>query len=166
MKVSTELQRHTEPLEADEIAFLERKEEKGRKLYYLVYRIMMVLSFVFPYLAAWYRVTEGAPNAFSYTKFFASAGVLLLISSISIYIPYRLDIKKVQKDLVSRTKIVEKSHVTRKVYFPAINTYFFYIDSKSKMSIEVSVEDFNRMKEGDEVCIEYTTHAKEYLGYF
>jgi hypothetical protein len=164
--VGLELERHTEPLETEELAFLEKKEAKGKKMYYRVYQILMVFSFVVPYVAAWYRVADGAPNAFSYAKFFVSAGILLVISSISVYVPYRYDIKKVQLDIVHKTKTIEKSHVTRKVYFPSQNTYFFYIDSKTKMSIEVSGEDFNRMKEGDEVCIEYTTHSKEYLGYF
>lgn len=164
--MALELERYTEPLEPDELAFLERKEANGRRMYYLVFRILMVMSFVVPYVAAWYRVADGAPNAFSYTKFFVSAGILLTISSIAVYVPYRYDIRRIQRDILNKTKTIEKSHVTSKVYFPSKNAYYFYIDSKSKLSIEVSAADYERMKEGDEVCIEYTTYSGEYLGYF
>lgn len=164
--MTQELERHTEPLEPDELAFLERKEAKDRKVYYKVFQLLMFLSFIIPFATAWYRAADGAPNAFSYTKFFFSAGILLFISSISTYITYRFDLYKVQKDILYRTKTIEKSHVKSKVYFPSKTAYYFYIDSKVRMSIEVSYEDYSRMGEGDEVCIEYTTWSKHYLGYF
>lgn len=160
------LSRYTEPLEAEELEFLVRKEAKDRKVYYTVFQGLMVLSFIIPYAAAWYRVSENAPNAFSYLKFFVSAGILLFMSSLSTYLTYRFDLRKVQKDIAHKTKTIEINHVTQKVYFPSKDAYYFYIDSLTKLSIEVSKADFGRMKEGDEVCIEYTTYSRQYLGYF
>ena len=71
-----------------------------------------------------------------------------------------------QWDIRDRTKTIEISHVTRKLHVVAKNAYYFYIDSLIKLSIEVCPEDYYRINEGDEVCIEYTTHSKNYLGYF
>lgn len=126
----------------------------------------MVMSFVIPFAGAWYRAMDDAPNAFSPIRFFAGVVVLLSISSAGTYISYRVNLKKIQHDLRQRTKTIEVSHITRKQYMPQNNTYFFYIDSPTRLSIEVSNGDFHRLNVGDEVNIEYTTFAKLYLGYF
>jgi hypothetical protein len=161
-----ELIRYNEPLNTEELTFLERKEEKERTLYFKVYKILMLVSFIVPFITAWYRATDGAPNAFSAGKFFVSAGILLFISTFSVYMAYRTHLHKVQLDLRDRTKTIEINHIVRKLQMTARNAYYFYIDSKVKISIEVSYEDFANMNEGDEVSIEYTTHSRLYLGYF
>ena len=161
-----EVQRYTEALDTGELSFLERKETRERGQYYNAYRLLMLLSFIIPFAGAWYRAADGAPNAFSTPKFFFTAGILLSICTFSTYVTYRINLRKVQLDIRDKTKTIEKSHVTRKLHMPARNAYYFYIDSRVKLSIEVSQEDYYSVKEGDEVCIEYTTHSKQYLGYF
>src|SRR3954463_9161009 len=108
-----ELERYTEPLEAEEMAFLERKEAKERTQFYMVFRLLMIVSFIMPFAGAWYRAYDGAPNAFSPTKFFVSAGILLFISSMGTFLSYRSSLYKVQRDIASGTKTIEKSHVVR-----------------------------------------------------
>lgn len=161
-----EVVRYMEPLDSGELSFLLRKESKERSQYYKTFRMLMIMSFIIPFAGAWYRAADGAPNAFSATKFFVAAGILLSISSISTYLTYRVNLRKVQWDIRDRTKTIEISRVTRKLHLAAKNAYYFYIDSLIKLSIEVSPEDYYRINEGDEVCIEYTTHSKNYLGYF
>ena len=161
-----ELQRYIEPLDEDELKFLERKESRERNQYYRVYQLLMLLSFIIPFAGAWYRAYDGAPNAFSAIKFFSTAGVLLSISTVATYIPYRMNLRKVQLDIRYKTKTIEISHIVRKLHVAASNTYFFYIDAIARLSIEVSHEDYERMNTGDEICIEYTTHSMQYLGYF
>lgn len=158
--------RYTEPLNESELAFLERKEAKERRMYYKAYRLLMFLSFIFPFAGAWYRVYDGAPNAFSPLRFFVAAGILLTISTSATYITYRVNLRRVQHDIRDRTKIIETIQVTRKLYIAAKDAYYFYINSPVKLSIEVSQDFFNNMNEGDEVSIEYTTHSRLYLGYF
>jgi hypothetical protein len=164
--VSLELKRYTEPLNADELGFLEKKETKERKQYYMVFKLLMFLSFIIPFAGAWYRAYDGAPNAFSPLKFFATAFVLLSLSCISTYLTYRVNLRRVQLDLVDKTKTIEVNHVRRKLHIRAKDTYYFFIDSKIKLSIEVSYDDYCNMAIGDEVSIEYTTHSRQYLGYF
>ena len=161
-----ELQRYVEPLSEGELSFLLRKEQKERRVYYKVFRILMIVSFVAPYIGAWYRVAEGAPNAFSYPRFFVAAGILLSISSFSTWLTYRYNLRKLQLDILHRTKTIDTIHITRKIHVLQNSTYYFYIDSATKLSIEVSSTDFERLSEGDEVSIEYTTYSREYLGYF
>ena len=164
--MSYELQRHIEPLGVSELTFLENKESKERNQYYKTFRMLMIMCFIIPFAGAWYRATDGAPNAFSKSKFFFAAGVLLSISSIATYITYRVNLRKLQLDLKDKTKTIEVNHVTRKLHVAAKDAWYFYLDSRIKLSIEVSYEDYQRIGEGDEICIEYTTHSKQYLGYY
>ncbi len=157
---------YTEPLTPDEFSFLKKKEATERSQYYKVFRMLMFLSFIIPFAGAWYRAYDGAPNAFSATKFFFTAGILLFISSFSTYMSYRYNLRKLQQDIRNGTKTIETSHVTRKLYIPSKDAYYFYITSRNKLSIEVSADDYNNLGEGDEVCIEYTTYSRLYLGYF
>lgn len=160
------LKYYIEPLSSGELDFLVRKEAKERGLYYKVFSMLMVVSFIVPYVAAWYRVADGAPNAFSYTKFFVAAGILLVISSVATYVSYRFNLRNLQLDIKERSKTIVLSHITRKMYVASNDTYHFYIDSFIKLSIEVSLPDYQQFKEGDEISLEYSTHAHEYLGYF
>lgn len=164
--MTKELQRYDEPLDVTELAFLTRKEKKERKLYYKVYRMLMVMSFIIPFIGAWYRAFDGAPNAFSTIKFFVGAGVLLMISSVGTYMTYKFNLRMVQWDVKQGTKTVEVSHITKKQFVPHNNAYYFYLDSPNKMSIEVSPDYYHALKEGDEINIEYSTNAKFYFGYF
>ena len=161
-----ELVIYTEPLEAEELQFLEKKAATDRSNYYKVFQWLMVGSFVIPYAGAWYRAADGVENAFSPTRFFAVAGVLVTLSSVSIYITYRTYLRKVRMAIRAKTKTIEKSRITKKVNVASNGTFHFYIDSKYKLSVEVSQGDYLLMNEGDEVSIEYATHSKEYLGYF
>jgi hypothetical protein len=164
--MSSELQRHIEPLEAEELLFLEEKAAKDRSIYFKVFRVMMIFSFILPFIGAWYRALGGAENAFSPTRFFAGVIALVALSSGAVYMSYRRYAYKVELDIRDKTKIIEKSHIMKKVEVRSNGTYHFYIDSAIKLSIEVSQGDFMLMHVGDEVSIEYTAHSMEYLGYF
>jgi hypothetical protein len=109
---------------------------------------------------------DNSPFAFSYARYFISAGILLFISGFSTYCTYALFLRNIQRDIRLRTKTIETNHITRKLHIPQNGTYHFYIDSATKLSIEVSQYDFNSYNEGDELSIEYSTHSREYLGYF
>jgi hypothetical protein len=164
--VSLGLQRYTEPLEFDELIFLERKESVERRQYYRVYQLLMLFSFIIPFIGSWYRVTENSPSAFSFFKFFVSSGILVFISTFATYASYYVYHRKMQLDIKYRTKTIETNRITRKLHISTKSTYHFYIDSAIKLSIEVAYGDYMRLKEGDEVSIEYTTHSQLYLGYF
>lgn len=147
-----------------ELSFLREKEAKERRQYFVVYRMLMIGCFIIPFLTSWYRAYEGAPNAFSYVRFFVTTFVLLAISTTAVYLSYRAYHKKLLMDLRDGTKTIETSHITRKLAMPG--AFHFYTDSAVKLNIEVSEQYFHSLKEGDEVSIEYTTHSRLYLGYF
>jgi hypothetical protein len=158
--------RYNEPLNERELAFLEEKEAKERKQYFKVFQALMAGSFLIPFMASWYRAYDGAPNAFSYLKFFVSATILLTISAVAVYLSYKAYHKTMTLDIRDKTKTIETNRITKKVTIASKNAYYFYIDSAVKLSIEVTEEYFHSLNDGDEVSIEYTTHSKLYLGYF
>jgi hypothetical protein len=164
--MSTAVRRHTEPLEPTELSFLVDKENKDKKVYFKIFRLLMFGSFLFPFLGSWYRAFEGAPNAFSVTRFFASTAILLGLSFTAMWLAYRVNLGKVQADLRERTKTIETAHILRKQYMHRSDAYYFYIDSPNKLSIQVTNEDYQRLDLGDEVNIEYYTHSKLYIDYF
>lgn len=155
-----------EPMNVEELGFLRKKESQQRSMYYKVYRILMLMSFIFPFAGSWYRAYEGAENAFSALRFFISSGILLSISTFAVYMSYRINLRKVQQDLKHGTKTIDTNHVLKKTYVATSGLYYFYIDSKVKLSIEVSEDDYLRLCVGDEVNVEYATYSKEFLGYY
>jgi hypothetical protein len=166
LKVSLELRQYTEPLETSELEFLLRKEGKERRQYYKIFGLLMIGCFIIPFAGAWVQALEGAPHAFSPFRYFVSVGVLLFITGFATYFSFQVNHRQLQLDIKDRTKIVETNRITKKIYVQVKKAYYFYIDSRVKLSIEVSANDYERMKEGDEVSIEYTTHSRQYLGYF
>lgn len=162
---------YTEPLTEDERLFLIKKELKDRTLFYRVLKVLMVLCFICPFAGAWFyalgddkQVPEG--TYFSYSNYFLGVGFLLLFVAACAYIGYKRTLEKLQADLRHNAKIVERAHIIRRQYMRQNDTYYFYIDSPNQISIEVSAEDYRQWQEGDELNIEYTAHARLYLGYF
>lgn len=164
--MSLELIRYNQPLNVDELEFLVRKERKERTQFYKIARYCMIVSFIAPFVIAWFRAAEGAENPFSYLHYFVGVTFLLAFSGSILYLAYHSTLRKIQADIRHKTKTIEYTHISRKQYMPHNNTYYFYLDSPNKLSIEVSPADFHSMTDGDELSIEYTTHSKLYLGYF
>lgn len=161
-----EIVRYLEPLNEDELAFLEKKERRERYHFYRTIRVIMIVCFIIPFIIAWVSALAGAPNAFSYRKYFAGVAFLLGFAGLCIYLSYYYYLRKTQVDIRTHTKTIERAHITEKKFMPQNNTYYFFLDSPTKLSIEVSDADYHRLNEGDEVNIEYTTVSKMYLGYF
>lgn len=157
---------YIEPLDSEELDFLVEKEQKDKGQFYLIMRIIMTISVLLPFLFAWYRAFEGEHDPFSITYYFIGLGITASLAALVGYLVYKKGLYKIQADIKERTKTVESTHITRKQFMPAKEAYYFFIDSPTKLSIEVSKRDFERMQKGDELNIEYSTHSKYYFGYF
>ena len=153
------------PLTKDELAFLKKKENKERRQLYNVIRILMIMCFICPFAGAWVKALKGDEFAFSYFYYFLGVLFLLCFSGIAMYWSYRTHLYKVQQDIKQGIKLIETVHVTRKQYMPSNDTYYLYLSSAIKLSIEVSEEDYRRLEKGDKINIEYTGYSKQYLGY-
>jgi hypothetical protein len=164
--MSVEVVRYLEPLNADERAFLKRKETRDRRQLYRVMRIILPICFALPFATAWGKAIAGQPNPFSYMGYFTGVVVLLFLALGGALVAYRSNLYLVHQDLRDNTKTIERATITRKRYMPQTNTCFFYLDSAVKLSVEVSTQYYERLSAGDELNIEYATHSKAYFGYF
>src|SRR5689334_12276117 len=156
--MSLQLIRHNEPLEAEELTFLQEKEARELKQFYKVVRIIMVICFIIPFGIAGYRAADDinrtapdAPNPFSFIAYFTGVAVLLSLLAIGAGVAYYNTLRKLHADIRHRTKTIEQTHIMRKQYMQQNNTCYFYIDSPTRLSIEVSADDFNRLDEGDQL---------------
>jgi hypothetical protein len=161
-----QLIRYNEPMEHEELDFLIRKERKESAQLYKAAKIIMWVCFLLPFAIAWFRAVSGATNPFAYRYYFLSVGFLLCFSAFCLYVGYRRTLFFIREDIKHGTKTIEYTHITKKQYMPQTNSFYFYLDSPNKLSIEVKEYDYNSKEQGDELNIEYTTYSKQYLGYF
>ena len=155
-----------EPLTPEELAFLTKLERKDRSTYRKILLWLLALSVLFPFITSWYRLSDQGEVLFSKIKFALSFFVLTGISTISVFIAYRLFHRKLLLDIRRRQKVVSLHKITKKVAVAGGRSFHFYIDSMVKLSIKVSETDFINYREGDEICIEYAENSKQYFGYF
>lgn len=140
-----------EPLDDDELHFLEEKARKDSRLFLHFIRWMIVACLLIP---------------LSFDNYYYGLLFLLIFSGSCAYFSYHISLRKVLKDIARHTKIIERCTIKRKHFMAINNTYHFYIHASQKLSIEVSEEVYNRMNEGDEISIEYSEFSKMYLGYY
>lgn len=157
---------HKESLLPGELQFLMDKDEKETRSFYRAVRVFMFICFIIPFIVAWMRAMSGDETPFEYGDYFLGVTFLLSFTGLSAWMAYKRSLQKIKRDIKNRTKTIERTHITRKQYMPHNHTYYFYLDSPNKLSIEVSESDYYMLNDGDELNIEYSTNAKMYFGYF
>lgn len=161
---------YTEPLTKEEYTFLEKKAEREGAQFYKVAKVLMAFCFVIPFIFAWFQAVEGdevqIEIAFSYARYFFGVLFLLVFAGSIMYYSYRRNLGKLNADLKDKLKVVERTFIKRKQYMPHNKSYYFYLESPNKLSIEVGEQDFNNYANGDELNIEYAAHSKFYFSYF
>ena len=91
---------------------------------------------------------------------------LFFFTLIIFFFLFEIRVKNLMKDVKHKLKIIEQVQITQKKYVPFSDTYHFYINSTSKLSIEVSKKTYDSFDVNDELNIEYSKYAKEYFTYF
>lgn len=96
---------------------------------------------------------------------FISLLVICGVLSIIFFIAYWINVRPIRKDIQSNYKIIETVSILQKQYMQHINAYYFTINSKQRLSLQVTKEEYEYYKTGDEISLEYTPHARIDLGY-
>lgn len=164
--MSLDVIRYKEPLQEDERAFLIQKETRDRRQFFKVLQVVLLLCFILPFAMAWGEAIVGKPNPFSFRLYFIGVGVLVSLTAGAAFVAYRSNLYLLYRDLRANTKTIERTIISRKYVMQPTQKCFFYIDSKTMLSIEVSPLDFDNFDVGDEVNIEYASFSKSYFGYF
>jgi uncharacterized membrane protein len=160
------MQQFLEPLEASELAFLEEKAKSEQRTYTVIFCLLMLMSLFFPFITSWYHNPISGSSYFLPYRFLFSALVLVAICCTGMVVVYRVFLRRLHLDIRGGQKTIRSHKIRKKVFVANGGTCHFFIDSSIKMSIEVTLQDFYRLSEGDEVFIEYAPHSKEYFGYY
>lgn len=171
--------RYEEAMTETELSFLQEKANKERKL---LSRVIRNLSFIFVILPCCIGIIMESLKRYQSTpdmiaiqdredphvirNYFIGMVILLLLVAFFSAVYYFRSLWKLEKDLKTNLKSVEQTTIDRKQYIKSNDSCFFFLNSATQLSIEVSKEDFERFHEGDEINIEYSTYSKVYFGYF
>ncbi len=160
------LQKYIEPLSDGELNYLIKTEAADRVRFFRVYLFLMGLAVMVSFGGVFFYVDDTVHNGFTTLHFLFSTGVLLAIINISTWLTWIIFHRNIQLDIRYKTKTTERTQVNKKLCIEKTRACYCYIDSKIKHCIEVNYFDYLRLNAGDEICIEYATRSKMYLGYY
>lgn len=152
-------------MEDAEVAFIRKKVNKDLLIYCGLYVLMILVSLGIAYAGGWKKL-EGEEIEFHPKMSLSILITLLSLSTLSVYLPYRKNLQKLRRDTQRKLKTIEQLTISNKQFIPSSRTFYFYLPSKVKYTIEVSEEDYNQYQIGDEICIEYSKYGHHYFGYF
>lgn len=159
-----------EPLNADELEFIERQYRSESKIYMRGMNVMLIIAALAPLavcilLLFLNRAEENTKQTMFELYFLGFAFMLFFVGFIA-FVAYRMKVRGYYKDTKGKKKVVELANIQQKKYMKLNNTYHFYLDSKVMYTIEVGPQDFEKWRLGDEISVEYAEHSKEYFGYY
>ena len=158
---------YSEAMGEDELAFIQRKHDKESAAYlYTMNRMLLFIVFIPAGIAMFFAVARSLQWQGILHIYIVGFIALFIFFALVSILSYFHKLHKYKMDLKHKTKIVEQAIIKSCQYMPHNNTWHFYLLSQTKLSIEVSEEDFQSQVPGDEINIEYSQYAKEYFGYF
>lgn len=162
-------------LEPEEYSFILRKFRKERQSFFSVFKSMLLLGIAIPMLTLFLFHSLKNTNEweeavrkehFPDYYFLIVAGALILIVLFVGVFSYWVTLRKLAKDVRGKQKIIECTTISRRVFMAQNGSFHFYLNSGRRLSIEVRKKDYASYVEGDEINIEYSRFAGEYLGYY
>jgi len=161
----------------EELQFLIKKYRSDRSSFVKTFRGLALFFLLVPgagglFMEFYHRLNfperyqkEDLEDAYFYLTYVLATIVVLLLLGICAVWVYRRGLHQLIKDIKSGYKTIEQTNITRKTNFKG-QSFYFYLQSGTKLSIEVSAADYQRYQEGDEINIEYATHSRLYFDYF
>ena len=161
---------HLQPLNTDELEFIERRYRSESKIYMRTMNVLLILGTLSPVVfcigVIFFKAEDEVSMRSLYHTYFIGLIAMLIFVGMIAYVSYREKLLDYGKDKVAKKKVIELTNIKQKKYMKLNNTYHFYLTSPNKYTIEVSPTDFEKWQLGDEVSIEYAQYSKEYFGYY
>ncbi|GAA4455731.1 hypothetical protein [Rurimicrobium arvi] len=162
---------YLEALTPSELAFLQKKAGKQVRTYRLLVRILLIGAVCISFAGGWKNVRSdkwpfNTVTVFSWENYFITLLILCVLFLFAVRFSRRTELSKIIKDMKQRVKVVERVMIEKKTFLPHNNTFHFYLNSATRLSIQVEEQDFMILNEGDEINIEYSRNAGVYFGYF
>ncbi len=164
-------------MQEEELDFIRKKYNKETRLFQKSMVVFVIFAIIIPAILGFFvnffkeepdepLPPELQPEPFTLVTYFVVVIFILLLITVGGIISYNHSLKKLKTDLIQKTKIIERSEITRKQFIPNNQSCLFYVNSANKLSIEVSRDDFQRFEVGDEINLEFSKNSKIYFGYF
>jgi hypothetical protein len=155
-------------LDEEEYLFIRKLYDNSKKDLNRVFIFSIILAALIPIpISLLYNALKKIPTPhLFYQTYLISFLALLFFTLIILFFIFEIRVKNLMKDVKHKLKIIEQVQITQKKYVPFSDTYHFYINSTSKLSIEVSKKTYDSFDVNDELNIEYSKYAKEYFAYF
>ena len=168
---------HKVTLEDDELAYLVNKKNEDVAALYKVIKVVAVVIVTITLIAAigMYVIIKASPDTFVNRGeappniILTSLQLMLLlfcVVGIATYYSYHKTLRILIMDIKNGEKVIEPCAVIRKYHSKENNTYHVYITSVVRLSIEVTVDEYAQLDEGDKINIEYSPFSKIFFGYF
>ena len=159
---------HEDIFDNDEYVFIAKLLQDAKIDVLRVFLLSVVFSVLIPIpISLIYNALKKIPTPeLFFETYLISFLALLFFTLIILFFLFEIRVKNLMKDVKHKLKIIEQVQITQKKYVPFSDTYHFYINSTSKLSIEVSKKTYDSFDVNDELNIEYSKYAKEYFAYF
>ena len=159
-----------EPLNFDELEFLERRYRSESKIFMRGINVLLILAAIAPLVVCivllFLNRSEQNTLRNMYQIYFLGLTFMLGFVGMIAILSYRVKVRAYYKDTQGKMKVVEQANITQKKYMKLNGTYHFYLSSNVMYTIEVSAQDYERWQLGDEINVEYAEFSEEYFGYF
>ncbi len=159
-KVSYEL------LSEDELNFLQQKKNKHHRIFQKITRTCLLIQLISPFL-----VSTQYPNYVDEISsielfYFYCAVLTCCLLAICMFGCYMYLLYNLKKDLNHKIKRIEHCLIQSKKQMPLHQRAYFYINSPTKISIEIDEKNFDLYEIGDEINVEFAQFSDEYFGYY
>lgn len=169
---------YQESMDQEEIIFLQKKYRKDHAAFIQAFRGIFLFFLLIPgaggiFMEGYHRryhpenyKPQELQDAYFYLFYVKITLIILILIVLGGWTVYHRTLHQLKRDMKQGLKNVEQTQITRKTHFKGTDSYYFYLKTKKRLSIEVSAEDFNKFVVGDEINIEYAPRSLVYFGYF
>lgn len=164
---------YREPMEREELQYLERQAVRQRKLFlrvahYIFLGLALFMTALYTFSNFTYdpgNIDERTETPLSPVFVLQVAAGMFLFFAIVLGLLYYFTILSLFREIKSGYKVVEQAFIVEKKYMSQTHSYHFYLSSRIKKSIEVNKKDYNFYDVNDEINIEYSPASYHFFGY-
>jgi amino acid permease len=152
-----------------ELLSIQQKYKLESQAYTAIMKVIMAIGVLLGTIVWLIEVWHNAhaPKLIEQTHVAKYAFGILIIFVIFIgFAVYFATVRPLYLDSIHQTKLIATLPIVYKEAFPDYQLYKVTTTHAYTPTINVSAGDFNTLKIGDEINIEYAAHSKEFFNYF
>ncbi len=152
----------------EEVLYVQQRYEQEKISFRGIMKVLAISLGIFTALIIfcekWYNVGR-EPKKQIHQAVPASIVMIGLYGFIG-FTTYYNNTRKWMLDAQKQEKIIETVEVLRTEFFPPTNKVSAYLSNRRFPIIDITKQDFENIKPGDQINIEYAAHSKTFFSYF